>query len=986
MTPDIFQQATEHHRSGRLAEAELLYRQLLAQNPNHADALNQLGYLLYQTGRYEPALENLQRAVELNPLAAEFHNNLGLALVALKRGEEAVAAYEKAIDLQRDLPEIHYNLANAYVSLQRWDEAETSLRQALQIRSDLPDGWTVLGNILTRRGDLPQAIAALRTALEKNPQSAAAHFNLSCGLLKAGRLVEGWTHYEWRDRKSVGLSNLALPQPLWKGEDLRGKTILLYTEQAFGDAFQFVRFAPVVARLGAKILLGCRAELARIFASVADTQAVIVSGQSLPDFDLHCSLLSVPGILNTSLETIPASVPYLRAEAPAAARWRELLAKESGFKIGLVWGGSKQPDPDRSIPLSEFADLGQIPGVRFVSLQKGPAAEEARHPPPGLSLTDWTADLHDFADTAALISQLDLVIAVDTSVAHLAGAMGKPVWVLLQNVSDWRWLEGRDDSPWYPTMRLFRQPVQGDWKTPLRRIQAQLYSMVGASLYQANRLPEALQAMRGAAAANPKSWEYHSNIGLILTAMDRFDEAAEALRHGLAAEPKSAPLHFNLGVALRRRGNVPEAIAEYRQAIALQPNEPQYHQNLATSLAHEGDTPAAAAEFEKAIALRPDFADALYGLANAQMTMEQPEAAVIVLQKAVQLTPSDAEGWHTLSDALRRAGRCTEAIVAAEKAVALNPDYHLAHNHLGVLYLLTGDFRRGWSHCEHRLKLQSPGVFRPTFTQPAWDGGNLHGKRILLYPEGGFGDTIQFSRYAPLVAQRGGKVILGCGPALARLFQTISGVTELAVSGVHVPDFDVQCPMMTLPMLLDTTLENVPADVPYVHADPRAAEQWRRRLPAERVLKIGLVWAGNPKMSNDHIRSIPLRRFAHLAKIPNVWFCSLQKGPAGQQVAGAKEMQLADFTAELNDFADTAALVANLDLVIAVDTAVAHLAGALGRPIWMLTRFAPDWRWVLDRDDSPWYPTMRLFRQTRSGEWDDPIDRLTAALRKRAAD
>jgi tetratricopeptide (TPR) repeat protein len=952
MTADDFQIATGHHRSGRLADAEALYRRILAQNPKHADALNQLGYLLYQSGRFDPALEYLSQAVELNPQAAEFYNNLGLALAALGRGEEAVDAYRKAIALRGDLAEIHFNLANALFALGLWNEAEPSLRRAVEIRPDF----------------------------------AGPHFILGCLLMKSGRLQEGWPHYEWRDRKVVGLGNLNLPQPLWKGEDLRGKTILLYTEQAFGDAFQFVRFAPVIAERGAKVLLGCRPELERVFRSVAGAQQVIPSGQPLPDFDLHCSLVSVPGILNTSLDTIPNTVPYIRAEAAAAARWRERLAAEPGWKIGLVWGGSKVPDPDRSIPLSEFAALSQIPGVRLISLQKGPAAEEAKNPPPGLSLTDWSQELHDFADTAALISQLDLVISIDTSVAHLAGAIGKPVWLLLRKVADWRWLLDRADSPWYPTMRLFRQAGAGDWKTPLRQIRAQLSSMVGAALYSANRFPEALESMRLAAEANPESWEYQSNLGLVLTAMENFDAGIAAYERAAALETKSPQLFFNLGVAHRRRGDLPRAIAAYRKAIALEPNDAQFHQNLATALAHAGDHTAAAEEFERAIALRPDFADALFGLASALGAMEKPEAAVSVLEKAVKLTPNDADGWQSLADALRRSGRCKDAITAVEKCIALNPDHHLAHNHLGILLLLTGEFRRGWIHCEHRLQRESPSVFRPKFSQSPWDGRELHGQRILLYPEGGFGDTIQFARYAPMVAGRGGKVILGCGPALARLFQTIRGVTELAVSGVHVPEFDLQCPMMTLPMLFDTTLENIPAGVPYVHAEPRAAEEWRRRLQQERVLKIGLVWAGNPKMSNDHIRSIHLSRLAHLGKIPGTWFCSLQKGPAAEQVGAVKHFAVADFTAELNDFADTAALVANLDLVIAVDTAVAHLSGALARPVWMLTRFAPDWRWVLDRDDSPWYPTMRLFRQTRTGEWDDPIDRLTAALEKRAAE
>ena len=317
-----------------------------------------------------------------------------------------------------------------------------------------------------------EAIAALEKVCALQPDDAEARFDLALALLRDGDFARGWKEFEWRLRHPH--LNLArdFTQPQWRGQDIAGQTILLHAQGGFGDVLQFVRYAPLVAQRGAKVLLECKAELVSLLQSVKGVQAVISRGQALPPFDWHSPLPSLPLAFGTSLETIPADVPYLSPPPPAQALWKQRVGEGPSFKIGLVWAGRSF----QSNHLQIFAPLGKIPGVRFFSLQKGP--QSVQQPPAGMDLKDFTADLRDFADTAALIQQMDLVIGVDTAVVHLAGALAKPVWVLIPCRSDFRWLLDRCDSPWYPTMRLFRQIRPGDWDTPTAQMAAALRSKV----------------------------------------------------------------------------------------------------------------------------------------------------------------------------------------------------------------------------------------------------------------------------------------------------------------------------------------------------------------------------------------------------------------------------------------------------------------------------------------------------------------------------
>jgi Tetratricopeptide repeat/TPR repeat/Glycosyltransferase family 9 (heptosyltransferase) len=428
----IFQRGLEHHQAGRFLQAEAAYRQALALDPNDADTLHLLGVLGHQFHHHEPALHYINQAIRLEPDRAHYHSNAALALRALGRMTEAEETCRTALRLNPDYPEAQNNLGMILRALGQIEGAEFHYREAVRLKPDYPDALNNLAHLC----------------------------------LLTGRLEEGWRLYDWRVQ-SLGVGRRDFAQPLWDGAPLGDRVLLLHAEQGLGDTLQFCRYVPILAR-GAKLVFEVQPPLVRLLSDLPGMTRIVAAGDALPHFDVHCPLLSVPHRVGTDLATIPAEIPYLAADPARSASWRGRLAGLDGKLVGLVWAGRSRPataviDRSRSMALEQFSPLAGIDGVNFLSLQKGEPAAQALSPPGGMVLHDFTEELTDFADTAALIDALDLVISVDTSVVHLAGALGKPVWLLNRFDTCWRWLEGRDDSPWYPTLRQFRQKSPGDW-------------------------------------------------------------------------------------------------------------------------------------------------------------------------------------------------------------------------------------------------------------------------------------------------------------------------------------------------------------------------------------------------------------------------------------------------------------------------------------------------------------------------------------------
>jgi tetratricopeptide (TPR) repeat protein len=513
---------------------------------------------------------------------------------------------------------------------------------------------------------------------------------------------------------------------------------------------------------------------------------------------------------------------------------------------------------------------------------------------------------------------------------------------------------------------------------------ANYHTNLGNALRSAGRLDEAIAAHRKALALNPNSPEALYNLANALCPRGALAEAADAYRQSIQLKPTHADAFNNLANVLKDQGNLAEALANYRQAARLNANSPAILCNLGIALHLAGQFDESLSYCREALKLKPDFADAHYNLANALYAKNKLSDAAIAYRHALALRPNYPEAQNNLANVLSDQGRLGETISVYREALRLKPDSAEVHWNLALNLLLQGNFKEGWPELEWRWKTSDFQSQRRNFPQPQWTGGDPRGKTILLHAEQGFGDTIQFARYAPLLAARGAKVIFETPWQLAGLFKSNADLGQIVVSTEPLPHFDLHCPLLSLPRAFQTELQTIPASTPYLRPDPEHVRVWENRLESRKgKLRIGLAWAGNPGHRRDHRRSIELSALAPLASPKNAVFFSLQKGPAAAQATHPPSgMELFDFGTELTDFAQTAALVANLDLVISVDTAVVHLAGALNKPCWVLLARVPDWRWLMDRDDSPWYPSVKLFRQKTSGDWPEVVGRAADTLRQ----
>ncbi len=510
---------------------------------------------------------------------------------------------------------------------------------------------------------------------------------------------------------------------------------------------------------------------------------------------------------------------------------------------------------------------------------------------------------------------------------------------------------------------------------------AEMFNNLGVVLQKLGRHQEAVAEHAKAATVNSQFCDAYFNLSLALISLNRRPEAAAALRSAIQIKPGAAAYHTALGVVLNDLGESEAAVAAHRQAIALDPKLASSYLNLGVALESLGRLDEAAEAQRRAIANDPRSFKAYDNLGLVLKKLRRTDEALAAHHQAIAIAP-EAEGPHfNLGILLATLGRVEEAIASHRRAVALKPDFAEAHFKLGDNLMKSGQFVAGWQEYEWRWKTKArvSDVY-DLLTKPLWTGERLDGRTIMLHYEQGLGDTIQFMRYVRRVQTFGGHVVLLIQPALKRLLGHIEGVTVVSLLDT-VPPFDVHCPLLSLPRVLRTELETVPAEVPYLRADPEAVDRWRRRL-AGPGRSVGVVWAGNVMHVNDAERSMPIEKIGPLFDVPGIRLFSVQKDLRAGDTAfaatrGAGMTMLGE---EFTDFTETAAALTALDLLITVDTSVCHLAGALGRPVWLLLPFASEWRWLTDRDDSPWYPSMRLFRQRIIGDWDELLTRVAAEV------
>ncbi|MBI3840084.1 MAG: tetratricopeptide repeat protein [Planctomycetia bacterium] len=544
--------------------------------------------------------------------------------------------------------------------------------------------------------------------------------------------------------------------------------------------------------------------------------------------------------------------------------------------------------------------------------------------------------------------------------------------------------------------------------------------LLGALCLQSGRAAEAVELITRAIAINPGNADYYNHLGAAYGALAEHDQAVSILRRAVQIAPHSDSAHYNLGTALRNQGKLEEAVVSFRHAIAANPASAEAHYNLANALRDSNRLDEAEASYRQALGARPRYLKAIINLGAVVRDQGRLEEAIEILRQAVSIDARYSNAHLNLGTALRDAGHYAEAVACFHQALALLPDLAEAHNNLGTTLqaqgrlvealacyeealrcdslaadahfnlgtyrLRQGDLEGGFPEYEWRWKFKNFSSRR--YAEPRWDGSQLEGRTILLHAEQGLGDTLQFIRYASDVKDRGATVLVECQAPLLNILASCPGIDRLIAVGSPLPSFDVQASLLSLPSILKLSLENLSRGA-YLCADPALVEQWHADLEGYRGFRIGICWQGNPKFLFDRQRSLSLEQFGPLAEIAGVRLVSLQKGTGAEQIAANDGFEVIDLGPGWDEaagpFMDTAAVMKNLDLVITADTAVAHLAGALGVPVWLALAINSDWRWFADREDSPWYPTMRLFRQQRLDDWSDVFGRIAHQLQNRIA-
>ncbi|RMF25554.1 MAG: tetratricopeptide repeat protein, partial [Cyanobacteria bacterium J083] len=914
---------------GQRAEWELAkeyYSQAISHDAKLAIAYQQLAAIYRQEKNYSAAIKNYEKLIQLQPNDLHGYNELGLVYLRLQQPKKAIELYQTAINLK--LPEsdsnryraIYNNLAKAYREIGNLAEAMKCCNQAIKIDSAYADAWSNQGSLYHAQKDFNQAIECYQRAISLQPKDPASHANLAMTLLLTGQWQKGWQEYKWRFLGET-YARFLPPTPMWQGEDLQGKSIVIWNEQGLGDWLQFLRYGYVLqAKYGAKVILAVSQPLLRLCQNYLVGDLTVINyadwDKNNSEYDYHISVMSLPGILQITLDNIPSFAPYFQVPPRAVT---QTIPPTDQYKIGLVWA-SNHPNltsQEKSCPWQHFLPLLEFSEINLYSLQVGKAASELEKYADIANLIDLSKKINDFADTAQLISQLDLIITVDTAVAHLAGAMGKPTWVLLPHVPDWRWGLDKSDTPWYQNMKLFRQPTRGDWQAVFEQVKQQLQLTLPINKRQITSNSYNLQQQ---------------------------------------------------AIQTYETGNVEEAIQLLQQAINLQPEQVNLYINLGKVYQEQKQFTLAENLYREAITLNPDLAETYFRLGTLYQTQQKYQKAKQTYLRGIELAPQVADFYYNLGCLKYEAQEDRAAIAYYQRTIAVNPNHIQAHVNLSQTLLRLGEWKQAFIEREWRFAQQYASC-KPSI--PMWQGQDLQNKTILLWNEQGIGDFINFIRYGYLLAEQGAKLTVATPAPLTNLFKTCLPA-EWEIIPQETSDltkYDYHISINSLPGVCGATPHNIPINIPYFHL-PESNPTPTLPQHSPTAYKIGIVWASNKKGVYYTDKSSQIKPFLELLPLADIELYSLQVGADEQAIDpwlnNPKIHKINDY---LTDFLATAYIINQLDLIITVDTAVAHLAGALGKSTWVLLPYQADWRWLKNRKDAPWYPTMRLFRQTQAGDW-----------------
>ncbi|MFQ5733263.1 MAG: tetratricopeptide repeat protein [Planctomycetaceae bacterium] len=911
----------------RPAEAEACLRRALQLSPQIAEFHYNLGNLLQTQSRRREAASAFREAIRRNPGLADAHNNLGDVLQSAGKTDEAESAFRNALQVDSRHADARFNLANLYRGRDRLPEALDAYRAAVAVRPGFVDAWVNLGYTLDDLGRLDEAVDAYSSAIAADPHTVEAHVNRALALLRQGNFRRGWAEYDWRlKRGSHSRAAIAPPADL----PAPGASVRIPGEQGIGDEVMFASCLPDIARR-CRCLASCDPRLVALFArSFPEVEFVPRTADPIPGQfrdggtpDARIPLGSLPRFFRPNVESYPAHSGFLVPPARLVRQWRDRFRElHADLIVGVSWRGGNDAvvRRRRTTQPSDWRPVFDVDGVAFVNLQYGAQSRELAEfeSQTGTRLHDWddVDAMTDLDGFAAQIAALDLVISVDNSTVHLAGALGKRVWTLLPVASDWRWMMHRDDSPWYPAMRLFRQTTFGEWRPVFQRVADELQKRRSASV---GRKPH--------------------------------DSPAET-QPDLPRDPVECN---NRGVAAQQAGDLDQALRLHARAHAI----------------------------------APQHAEIAFNLGNVHRVRDETDAAIAAYETTLRHDPEHHRAAVNRCTVLNDVGRCKESVAGLNAVLRQRPDLPAARFNRALAWLKQGDWERGWDEYEWRFQHEWP---RRSLSCPVWDGRSSAKLTLLVESEQGIGDVAMFASCLPDVSQTVKRCIVECDPRLVPLFARSFASCEVVASPVarsarcSANECDARISMGSLPRLLRRSENAFPSHGGYLAADAKLVARRRGRLDdLGKGPKVGVSWRGGKDDLARRRRSVPLADWSPVFSQCDVHFICVQHGAKADELDNAAEMtgvtihKCSDVD-PLRDVDEFAAQLSALDLVITVDNSTAHLAGALGTPVWTLLPFACDWRWMTQRRDSPWYPAMQLFRQQAAGDWRTVMDRVAERL------
>ena len=1163
--PDSFQSYNElgllFQKQKNYKRAIQYFKRAIQIKSNYFAAYFNLGNTLKSAGKYDLALNSYKVANQLNPKVPELYLNIAVTLEKKENLEEAINILEQFITIFPEFMEGYNKLGLLYKKLDLLDKAENIFQEGISKDGEYVRFYGNLANVLQSKGEFSEALKFYDKAIKMEPNYHEAIFSRSLLYLLMGNFEKGWNDYESRWNINA-INKCDFPVPEWDGQHIGNKRLLLWSEQGLGDSIQFIRYAPLIKQRSGKLIVKCQRSLKDLFKSIPAIDKIVTQDQIDIKYDYHIPMLSLPRIFRTREATIPAQVPYLKPDKDSKEKIQKKLdIDKTLYNIGFVWAGNSKHknDQNRSCNLEYFLELNSLSGIQLFSIQKG-VPEKQLGRIKDSAITNLSPMINNFSDTAAIIEKMDLVISVDTSVAHLAGALGKKTWLILPHYCDWRWMLERTDSPWYPTMRIFRQDNQGNWDYVFHDIKNELanidlspdhkcsaiesliendnlkkaekllgelfgkknrshyysyllarikrkqkyfpqainiikealriepeeatylyelglnyfnlnefgqaesafiksinkgldskdvnlmlakicqkksrykeandyfhnyfqqngnsseaffimgkcnfyegkfkksiinfqkviainpdndkvYLYIGLANKKIKQYQEAVKYLLRGIRINPNSAELYNNLGNVYKCMDQPCKADNCYRKSIELEPEYFLGYFNLAKLYHEQDNLDQAVTFYKQVLDIKKDFPPALNNYGTILLHENKFAAAERLLKRALAKEPESIHARITLGNIYNRSNQYEKALKCYYTVLAKKPASVEAHANLGSTYFNLRQFSKSLTHLEKALEYNSNNVDAHWNRSITLLAMGRYKEGWREYEWRWRKSEFQSQKKNYTQPPWDGSIQQNKTLLIWHEQGYGDTIQFVRLVKKAHTKVNKIILAVPAALKKLLQNTEGVDRVIEQDSVPPDFDIHCPIMSLPRLLNLSLKNIPNKVPYLSPAKTNSSVVRSVLRDNNSLKAGFVWAGSSHHKNDHLRSCSISNFAIFSDLDNITFYSFQKGPKNKDLKKLKKkLDLIDLDPYLNNFSDTGNFLKEMDVIISVDTSVAHLAGALGKKTWIILPKNADWRWMTEEKESRWYPTVTLFRQKEIGDWSNVFKRINRKL------